>query len=53
MKWLKKNWFKILMYGILLLVAYSWITYLASNIKMCGWDDFYDNNCGDVIYDRK
>ncbi len=38
------------MWGVLLLVIWSIASYLTSDKQLCGWDDVYDNNCGE-FYD--
>jgi len=43
-----KLWFKLLMWGFFLLIIFSIFHYATTN-RICGYDDMYDNNCGDLI----
>ncbi len=36
------------MWGLFMLIVWSWIIYFTSDSKMCGQDDIYDNNCGNL-----
>ena len=52
MIWLKENYFKVLMWGLFFLIIWSFITILTSNEGICGQDNIYDYNCGDLYLNK-
>jgi len=40
------------MWGLFILIIWSWIVFFTSDEPMCGPDDVYDWNCGDLYLEQ-